>query len=135
MSDQTKTWVEDVELIISQASNFIKINMKQPIYDLANQIPFNDWKNTYYIPLSNQYEKWPERFTLFKQNNILSLGNQNQRLIFLGLSTLALVSISKRTSSGLLPILRNSVVTYFGLGLVVAPEIYNPLLVKKNKKN
>jgi hypothetical protein len=32
-------------------------------------------------------------------------------------------------STGLFPIIRNSVLTYFGLGLVVAPEIYNPLLV------
>ncbi|CAD8164339.1 unnamed protein product [Paramecium octaurelia] len=133
MSTQTRTWVDDVELNISQLSDSIRTNVKQPICDLVNQIPFNEWKNTYYLPLSNQYEKWPERFTQFKYNNILSLGNENQRLIFLGLSTLAIVSISKRFSSGLLPILRNSVVTYFGLGLIVAPEIYNPLLV--NKKN
>ncbi|CAD8073374.1 unnamed protein product [Paramecium primaurelia] len=133
MSNQTRTWVDEVEDAVSGVAGSIKANVKQPICDVINQIPFNDWKKNYYEPLSNQYDKWPERFTQFKQNNILNLGNENQRLIFLGLSTLAIVSITKRFSSGLLPIVRNSVVTYFGLGLVVAPEIYNPLLVKKNQ--
>lgn len=60
----------------------------------------------------------------------------------MGLSTLAVVSLTKRckkiiryfiflVSSGLLPVIRNSVITYFGLGLVVAPEIYNPWLVRR----
>ncbi|CAK82613.1 unnamed protein product (macronuclear) [Paramecium tetraurelia] len=133
MSNQARTWVDQVEDSVSGVANSIKENVKQPICNAINQIPFDDWKNNFYQPLRNKYDQWPERFTQFKQNNILNLGNENQRLIFLGLSTLAIVSITKGFSSGLMPIVRNSVVTYFGLGLVVAPEIYNPLLVKKNQ--
>ncbi|CAD8163121.1 unnamed protein product [Paramecium octaurelia] len=135
MSNSSRTWVDQVEDVASEVAKSIKENIKQPICNTINQIPFDDWKNNFYLPLCQKYDKWPERFTQFKQNNILNLGNENQRLIFLGLSTLAMVSITKGFSSGLLPIVRNSVVTYFGLGLVVAPEIYNPLLVKKNQNN
>ncbi|CAD8077910.1 unnamed protein product [Paramecium sonneborni] len=132
MSNQTKTWVDQVSDTISDVTGSIRTNVQQPICDVVNQIPFQEWKQTYYLPLSKEYDQWPSRFTQFKYNQILILGNENQRLISLGLSTLAVVSITKKFTSGIFPLIRNSVMTYFGLGLVIAPEVYNPLLVKKN---
>ncbi|CAD8077203.1 unnamed protein product [Paramecium sonneborni] len=132
MSNQTRTWVDSVTDSVSDVTGSIKTNVKQPICDAINQIPYQEWKQTYFLPLSKEYDKWPSSFTQFKQNYILIQANENIRLICLGLSTLAVVSITKRFSPGISPLIRNSVMTYFGLGLVIAPEIYNPLLVKKN---
>ena len=66
--------------------------------------------------------------TDFKKKNILDKASLNERLVILSLSSLGLTLIGRKFNPSILRGARNLLVSYVGLGLFLAPEVFNPYI-------
>lgn len=84
-------------------------------------------------PFKELYRKVPQQMTNFKFNNI-SMYSYNERFATLNLLCMATAILTFRSVQSVnlvsrsLRAFRNSGVVYFAGGLMIAPEIYNPLM-------
>ncbi|KRW98649.1 hypothetical protein PPERSA_00237 [Pseudocohnilembus persalinus] len=117
------------QVVIADYINMLKF-WKNPDYIRAKQLLIDD----YFLPGIQLYEEMPYRMTDIKRDYILTtFQSQTQRTIALGLSTILITMISYRSNRRIKTTFRNTILGYFGVGLFICPEVYNPFMIKNSQ--
>lgn len=95
-TESDKSWVDS---LIEGTSGFKKSiceSISGPLGELKAALPLDTVDREIIYPLNKLYRSWPSQLAEFKRESVLPVANENNRLIFLGLSTLLVVGVTKR---------------------------------------
>ncbi|KAM3136386.1 hypothetical protein pb186bvf_011521 [Paramecium bursaria] len=128
MAEQSNqsSWVSDFKSTINSAKSSVNY-LLSPICEFYHSIPIWEYKKCISDTISHYDKQIPSDIANVKIEIIDNI-SENNRLIILGLLSIGTVFALRK---GPLNVVRNSVFSYFGYGWIIAPEVFNPILVKK----